>query len=196
MVKYITIAFVLFFMVACGQQQQESQTNEQNDLGTVQLQNSDPAQQENMSNQDKAKYLANVASQVPDVNDATALITNRGVIISIDVNEDLDRSEVGSIKFSVLEAIQHDPYGENAIIVADPDMHERLKGIGDKIQQGHPIEAITEELSNITGRLIPEIPLNEKQSEKIDQNKQKMDEEKDQELENITDEQSNHQKDR
>ncbi|GAE91789.1 lipoprotein [Gracilibacillus boraciitolerans JCM 21714] len=117
-------------------------------------------------------------------------------MVSIDVNEDLNRSQVGSIKYSVLEALEHDPFGQKAIIIADADLHKRIQAIGNKLQEGHPIEAITEELANITGRWMPELPLNEKQTENIDQNKQMMNEEEKQELENINQEQSNHQKER
>ncbi|UOQ85453.1 YhcN/YlaJ family sporulation lipoprotein [Gracilibacillus salinarum] len=194
--KYLI--FICFSLVLLGCQQ-DVQDNDlaQNtdDLGAVQVKNSDPTPSDDMDNQEKAQYLANIASQVPNVNDATALITNRGVIVSIDVDEDLDRSRVGTIKYAVLEALEHDPYGRKAIIIADADVFKRLQAMGEKIQEGHPIEAFTEEIANITGRWMPELPLNEKQTENIDQNKQIMEDQEKQEMEEINDEQSNHQKD-
>ncbi len=195
--KYVIMSIFLFLVMGCQQDagNDNLSTNEEA-LGAVQVKNSDPSPKDDMDNQEKAQYLANLASRVPNVNDASALITNRGIIVSIDVNEDLDRTHVGSIKYSVLEALEHDPYGKRAIIVADADLHKRLQGMGNKIQEGHPIEAITEELANITGRWMPELPLNENQAENIDQNKQMMDEEEEQELEEINQEQSNHHKNR
>src|SRR5699024_11094814 len=99
------------------------------------------------------------------------------------------------IKYAVLEAVAHDPYGQKAMIVADADLNERLQGMANKIQEGQPIEAITEELANITGRWMPEVPIKEKQSDKPDQNKEMMDKKQEQELEKIQKEQSNHHKD-
>ncbi|KAB8138617.1 YhcN/YlaJ family sporulation lipoprotein [Gracilibacillus oryzae] len=194
--KYILLIVMSAIVVICGCQQtnQNNQASPDNNIVNVENSNAEPIKP--LNNQEKAKHLANLASKVPNVNNATALITNRGAIVSIDVNDELDRSHVGSVKYSVLEALQHDPNGENAIIVADPDIYERMKGMSTKIQEGHPIEAITEELANITGRLMPELPINEKQSKNIDQNKQMLDEQNKQELEKITDEQSNQQKDR
>ncbi|SHM88043.1 YhcN/YlaJ family sporulation lipoprotein [Gracilibacillus kekensis] len=195
--RYLIVCIILFLLLGCQQDVQDNDlSTSTDDFGAVQVKNSDPSVTDDLDNQEKAQYLANLASKVPDVNDASALITNRGVIVSIDVNEDLDRTHVGSIKYSVLEALEHDPFGRKAIIVADADLHKRIQGMGNKIQEGHPIEAITEELANITSRWMPELPLNKNQSENIDQNKQKMDEEEEQELEKINQEQSNHQKDR
>ncbi|SFM00695.1 sporulation lipoprotein, YhcN/YlaJ family [Gracilibacillus orientalis] len=195
--RYIFLLCFLTVLIGCQQDVQDNNLAQNSeDYGAVQVKNSDPTETDDMDNQEKAQYLANLASGVPNVNDASALITNRGVIVSIDVDEDLDRSHVGSIKFSVLEALEHDPFGRKAIIVADADLHERLQGMGQKIEDGHPIEAISEELANITGRWMPELPLNEKQSDKADQNKQIMNEDEQQQLEEINEEQSNHQKDR
>ncbi|WP_163536683.1 YhcN/YlaJ family sporulation lipoprotein [Gracilibacillus sp. YIM 98692] len=187
-----TVAFTL--LTACQENTDTERTQENNQpLDTIQLRNSDPGQQEDLNNQEKAQRLANLAGSVPNVNDASALITNRAVIISIDVDDDLDQTHVGSIKYSVLEAVHHDPYGANAVIVADADMHKRLQGIGDKIQQGHPVEAFTEELANITGRLMPELPINDRKVRDEDQNRQILNEDEQENLDKITDEQSNHQ---
>ncbi|MFC4387277.1 YhcN/YlaJ family sporulation lipoprotein [Gracilibacillus marinus] len=197
MYKLIIFLLLLMLSVGCQQEEDHAQSAKEKDSKVVQISNSnqDPTIKP-LNNEEKAQYLANLASSIPNVDNATALITNRGVIVGIDVDDQLDRSHVGSIKYSVLEAMQHDPHGADAIVVADPDIYERLKGMGDKIQQGHPIDAITDELANITGRLIPEFPLDENKEKNIDENKQILDDKEKKELEEITDEQSNHQKDR
>ncbi|OEH93905.1 YhcN/YlaJ family sporulation lipoprotein [Bacillus solimangrovi] len=105
-----------------------------------------------------AKHLVELSTSVPNVNDATAIVTGKYAIVGIDVDKETDRSHVGSIKYSVAEALQQDPYGARAIVVADPDSLERLKGIQRKVSDGHPISAFTEELSAIIGRVIPQVP--------------------------------------
>ena len=62
------------------------------------------------------------------MNDATAVVLGPYAIVGIDVNKNLDRSEVGSIKYSVAESLKNDPYGARAVVVADPDMNARVKG--------------------------------------------------------------------
>jgi len=68
-----------------------------------------------------SKHLANLAANVPNVNNATAVALGKFAVVGIDVDKDLDRSKVGSIKYSVAEALKKDPYGANAVVVADPD---------------------------------------------------------------------------
>ncbi|MDX8044892.1 YhcN/YlaJ family sporulation lipoprotein [Gracilibacillus sp. S3-1-1] len=195
--KYFYLLLFVVLLAGCQQDVQDNDLAQStDDYGAVQVKNSGPAPTDTMDNEEKAQHLANVASQVPNVHNASALITNRGVIVSIDVDEDLDRSHVGSIKYSVIEALEHDPYGRKAIVVADADLYKRMQNMGAKLQEGYPIEAITEELANITGRWMPELPLMEKGSNQSDANKQMLDENDEQNLEEIHEEQSNNQKDR
>lgn len=105
-----------------------------------------------------SKHLANLAANVPNVNDATAVALGRFAIVGIDVDKDLDRSKVGTIKYTVAESLKKDPYGANAIVVADPDFSARIKEIKEDIQNGKPVQGILNELSDIVGRIIPEVP--------------------------------------
>lgn len=113
-----------------------------------------------------AKHLVTIAKQVPDVTDATAVVTGKYAVIGIDVNEKLDRSRVSSIKYTVAEALQKDPYGANAIVTADADLVYRLKRMATEIKRGHPIGGVMEELADIVGRLVPEVPGNINKSER------------------------------
>lgn len=194
--KYIYFLLLICFLAGCQQEQPDNQAEGTPDnTEMIQLSNADPSTQNPDGNQEKAQYLANLASSVPDVNDATALVTDRGVLVSIDVDKDLDRSHVGAVKYAVLEAIEHDPHGQRAVVVADADLSERLQGMANKIQEGQPLQAITEELANITGRWMPELPVKENQPDQKDQNKEMLDKQEQEELENIHEEQSNHHKD-
>lgn len=65
---------------------------------------------------------------------------------------------MGSIKYSVAESLKNDPYGARAVVIADADTNQRLKEISADIQKGRPIRGIMEELADVAGRLMPEIP--------------------------------------
>ncbi|MCA0174458.1 YhcN/YlaJ family sporulation lipoprotein [Bacillus sp. RAR_GA_16] len=77
----------------------------------------------------------------------------------------MNRSRVSSIKYTVAEALQKDPYGANAVITADADTTYRLKQMATEIKRGHPVGGIMEELADIVGRLMPEVPSTPNKSE-------------------------------
>lgn len=110
---------------------------------------------------DVAEHLVNVTEHVADVNDATAIVIGRYAVVGIDVKDDLDRSKVETIKYSVAKALRNDPEGANAVVVADPDTVSRLKEMGKEIQAGRPVSGIMDELAAIVGRVMPEMPKNE-----------------------------------
>jgi len=105
-----------------------------------------------------SKRLVSLATSIPNVNDATAIVLGKYAIVGIDVNAKIDRSQVGSIKYSVAESLRKDPYGAKAVVVADADTTERLKEIQTDIEKGRPIQGIMEELADVAGRLMPEVP--------------------------------------
>lgn len=146
-----------------------------------------------------SKHLANLAANVPNVNNATAVALGKFAVVGIDVDKDLDRSKVGSIKYSVAEALKKDPYGANAVVVADPDFLARIDEIRNDIQDGKPVQGVLNELSDIVGRLMPEVPgdLQDPSIEnRTEEPKQETDGKKDaKKLNNQQNKQSNHYKD-
>lgn len=105
-----------------------------------------------------SRRLVKITESVPGVNDATAVVLGRLAVVGIDVKDNLERSKVESIKYSVAEALQNDPYGANAAVVADPDTVNRLRAMGREIQAGRPVKGILDELAAIVGRVLPEVP--------------------------------------
>ncbi|MCM3726091.1 YhcN/YlaJ family sporulation lipoprotein [Neobacillus cucumis] len=110
------------------------------------------------SGQEISKRLVELATSIPNVSDATAVVLGNYAIVGIDVNAKIDRSQVGSIKYSVAESLRKDPYGAKAIVIADADTNQRLREIQADIKKGRPIQGIMEELADVAGRLIPEVP--------------------------------------
>lgn len=129
------------------------QNSQNNDNNLAEMNYTNEANPDNV-----AQHLVNVANSVPDVNDATALVIGQYAIVGIDVNKDLDRSRVGTIKYTVSEALKNEPHSINAIVTADADITERIKKVQQNMQNGRPIEGILEELGEIVNRLMPEAP--------------------------------------
>ncbi|GAA3326486.1 hypothetical protein GCM10020331_062600 [Ectobacillus funiculus] len=104
-----------------------------------------------------AKHLSSLAASIPSVKDATAVVIGPYAVVGIDVDANLDRSRVETIKYSVAESLQHDPNGAKAVVVADPDLYERLQEMRRQLQSGRPA-GVMEELAAIVGRVMPQVP--------------------------------------
>lgn len=195
MVTRLPLLFFICFLVLMGCQQEEDNalpSEENTNNGIIQVKDSNPNERRNFSNEQIANHLANVAGDVPNVKDASAVVAGPYAVVGIDVDKDLDRSRVGTIKYSVLEALQHDPYGKTAVVVADADVTERIRQMSDKISQGHPVQGIVDELSAIVGRYMPDFPIDDDQPEERDENKQVIPKKDEKKLDDIQEDQSNH----
>lgn len=125
---------------------------------TQRVQQTAPQLPYNQSPQATADRLVQLASRVKNVNDATAVVIGKWAVVGIDVNAHLDRPEVGVIKYTVAEALKEDPQGANAIVTADPDIVQRLREMNTDIQRGRPVAGFAEEMADIVGRLVPQLP--------------------------------------
>nr|WP_279599944.1 YhcN/YlaJ family sporulation lipoprotein [Bacillus sp. B19-2] len=149
----------VMLLSACGIQ--NNARNEANELPgnkPIQVKNSSQEPVNRKDGQAISRRLVKITESVPGVNDATAVVLGRLAVVGIDVKDNLERSKVESIKYSVAEALQNDPYGANAAVVADPDAVNRLRAMGREIQAGRPVKGILDELAAIVGRVLPEVP--------------------------------------
>ncbi|MFG6149046.1 YhcN/YlaJ family sporulation lipoprotein [Halobacillus sp. B23F22_1] len=193
--KLIILLGGILFLSACQQQNGDSLLQEKPENTDTKMQyvtNSDPVDREKKTTQETARHLAKLAVEVPDVHDATSVVVGNYAVVGIDVDKDLDRSRVGVIKYSVAEALKDDPDGRNALIVADADGVERIRDLGEKMAEGHPVEGITDELSQIIARYLPEGPIREVPTDD-DQSKESVPDEDEQNMEEIQKEQSSDQ---
>jgi YhcN/YlaJ family sporulation lipoprotein len=156
MKKLITIAALFFTLTGCSWNNGTEQKNNQQSL--MKVKNSYIEDVDRKTGQEISKRLVMLATSIPSVHDATAVVIGPYAIVGIDVNSKLDRTQVGTIKYSVAESLKKDPYGAKAIVVADADTTERLKEINTDIKKGRPIQGIMEELADVAGRLMPEVP--------------------------------------
>ncbi|QOR68419.1 YhcN/YlaJ family sporulation lipoprotein [Cytobacillus suaedae] len=155
MKRLLTIIIPIAFILAgCGANQNADEGND----NRIHVKNTADDYIDRKTGQEISEHLVELASSIPNVNDATAVVLGNFAVVGIDVNAKLDRSRVESIKYSVAESLQHDPYGANAVVVADADTFERLRQMGQEIQNGRPIVGVLDELAQIVGRIIPDVP--------------------------------------
>ncbi|MDE1382331.1 YhcN/YlaJ family sporulation lipoprotein [Bacillus paralicheniformis] len=156
---FLILIQTVMLLSACGIQ--NNARNEANELPgnrPIQVKNSSQEPVNREDGQAISRRLVKITESVPGVNDATAVVLGRLAVVGIDVKDNLERSKVESIKYSVAEALQNDPYGANAAVVADPDTVNRLRAMGREIQAGRPVKGILDELAAIVGRVLPEVP--------------------------------------
>jgi YhcN/YlaJ family sporulation lipoprotein len=156
MKKILLTLGISLLLTACNTANQKENANNNNQL--VKVKNSFINNVDRKTGQEISKHLVELATSIPNVSDATAVVLGNYAIVGIDVNAKIDRSEVGSIKYSVAESLRKDPYGAKAIVIADADTNQRLRDIQVDIKKGRPIRGIMEELAAVAGRLMPEIP--------------------------------------
>lgn len=111
------------------------------------------------------EHLSSLALNVPGVRGVNCVVFGNTAIVGIDVDGKSERSRVGTIKYSVAEALSKDKYGANAIVTADMDINERLREISADTAQGRPISGFTNELADIIGRIVPQMPNAVKQNQ-------------------------------
>ncbi|TDL80016.1 YhcN/YlaJ family sporulation lipoprotein [Peribacillus frigoritolerans] len=158
--KFVFSALFILLALSGCQANQGSQDDTPEDYNgkPINVRNTVNEPVEKKSGEQISKRLVNLAGRVPGVNDVSAVVLGKYAVVGIDVNSKLDRNKVESIKYAVAESIQHDPYGANAVIIADADTTVRLREMGKDLQQGQPVGGILEELAAIVGRVMPEIP--------------------------------------
>lgn len=195
-VKKLPILFIMSMMLLAGCGNNQNEANEDQD-DRIQVQNTTNQNVDRKTGQEIAAHLVELASSIPEVNDATAVVLGKFAVVGIDVNAKLDRSRVESIKYSVAESLKHDPYGANAVVIADADTVERLRQMGKEIQDGRPVVGILDELAQIIGRIMPDIPsdiINNENVDSTETNNNQLDKKSEKELEKEQQDQSNHHK--
>lgn len=140
-------------LVGCGQATTKNTSPSNNVNESYHATSADQASQD-----EAIKHLEGLAKGIDGVENAHVVIIGKTAVVGIDVDSKLERSRVGTIKYSVAEAFHEDPYGVNAVVTADVDLNERIKEMGQDIRAGRPILGITEELADIIGRIIPQVP--------------------------------------
>ncbi|MBO7743858.1 YhcN/YlaJ family sporulation lipoprotein [Paenibacillus sp. MWE-103] len=157
--KWLVPAMLLCLLAAgCNTvARNETSPSPQND-NRVRAQQSSPQKKTIGNPKQVAAHLESLARKVPGVKGAHCVVFQNTAVVGIDVAGNVDRSRVGTIKYAVAEALRKDPYGINAAVTADIDLSHRLNELGADIRRGRPIAGFAEEMADIVGRIVPQMP--------------------------------------
>jgi YhcN/YlaJ family sporulation lipoprotein len=159
MFKWLTSAIIVAIVATgCSTVARNETSPSPRNNGKVHVQQTAPRKKEIKDSKQVAAHLEQLAKGIDGVTNAHCVVFGNTAIVGIDVDGKLDRSRVGTIKYSVAEAFHKDPYGIDALVTADMDLSQRINEIGADIKRGKPITGFAEEMADIIGRLIPQIP--------------------------------------
>ncbi|MBH5316923.1 YhcN/YlaJ family sporulation lipoprotein [Paenibacillus sp. GSMTC-2017] len=159
MSKWLTATLVIMILVSgCGNGTKNETSPSSHNNHNLQAKQNESGKKLIQDRAQVEVHLEELAKGIEGVKNAHCVIVGNTAVVGIDVDGSLDRSRVGIIKYSVAEAFRNDPYGIDALVTADIDIASRLNEIGTDIKNGRPISGFAEELADIMGRLIPQIP--------------------------------------
>lgn len=171
--KSMCLLLVLLLLTSCGIANKETSPSPQNKQSANAVKGTGEHEIRKLSKdggvvpQEAAlkDHFEQLAKRVPGVNGAHCVVINNVAIIGLDVEGKLDRSRVGSIKYSVAEAVRKDPRSVRALVTADIDLSSRLAEMSRHISEGRPISGFSSELADIIGRIMPQLPEDTKDTE-------------------------------
>ena len=149
---------ILTLAVGCSQAPKSGAPSQNPNQNQVKVQQIAPQKLEIKDSKAVAERLENLATSIPQVESAHCVVFGNTAVVGINIKKDLDRAKVGTVKYSVAEALKKDPYGVNAIVTADLDLDQRLRNIRDNVQAGRPITGFAEQMADIIGRVMPQLP--------------------------------------
>lgn len=159
MYKWLSAVMVIAVLTAgCGAGARNNASPSPQNNGQFQAQQNQNNGERMPNRAEVEAHLEQLARGVSGVENAHCVIVGNTAIVGIDVDGNLERSRVGTIKYSVAEAFRKDPYGVDAFVTADIDITNRLAEIGADIRNGRPLAGFAEELADIMGRLVPQVP--------------------------------------
>lgn len=156
--KVVVLALAIAIIGGCSRAPRNEASPSPDGQNRIKVQQTVPAKPEISNRQEVTDRLEKLAAGIPQVRSARCVILGNTAIVGINVDPMLDRSRVDVVKYSVAEALRKDPYGVHAFVTADIDMAGRIAEIREAIRQGRPIAGFAEELADMIGRIVPQIP--------------------------------------
>ncbi|MBA4542571.1 MULTISPECIES: YhcN/YlaJ family sporulation lipoprotein [Thermoactinomyces] len=178
--KWIGLLAALLVLTGCQQENKPPANQSAPPSGkkipqTVEVKQTAPEPKRDQSPQAKADRLAQLAMQVPNVKSASAVVMGKYTLVGIALDPTLDRGRVGTIKYTVAQALKEDPLGANALVTADPALTQRIRELSEHIRQGHPVGGLMNELAEIANRIAPQPS---RETERTEQAPNKMNQER------------------
>ena len=109
----LRLMFLSLLLIAGGCQMKNDVTDEKNaELNGQQFRNNVHNEINSTENKEISSRLEKATLEVPHVRAADAIVLGNYVFVAVDVDAEIERSQVDSIKYAVSERLQNDPDGK------------------------------------------------------------------------------------
>ncbi|WP_054707383.1 YhcN/YlaJ family sporulation lipoprotein [Bacillus sp. JCM 19041] len=162
----LAVSLITISLAACGNNQDNNEPQEPMDPNEdmeMNEPNDDNVEgqgyrQSNMHDDMQMGVSDEVADRVVEldgVSHATAIVVNKHAYIAVEM-EDAAHDVSDDLKEQISDkAKETDEDIENVHVSANPDFAERLKGYGERIQNGEPIKGFADEFMETVNRIFP-----------------------------------------
>lgn len=96
-----------------------------------------------------ADRMVHEAAKVPGVSHATAVVNGRDAVIGLDITNTAHGQNRAAVEHKVLAAVKQAEPGYNVHVTADHQIHQRIRTLHTRMQAGHPIRTLTNDVGVI-----------------------------------------------
>ncbi|MGM0846546.1 MAG: YhcN/YlaJ family sporulation lipoprotein [Bacillota bacterium] len=109
--------------------------------------------EQKMTSSDKAAKKVN---ELKEVKQANVIMTENNAFVAVVLEDNAEGDVTKQIKKKVSQAVKDTEQSiENVYVSSNPDFVERMRGYGDDLQNGEPVEGLFEEFGEMTRRIFP-----------------------------------------
>lgn len=104
----------------------------------------------------RSKAISNKVAEIEGIKDANVVITGNTALVGIDIPKDTKDSRTTELKNAVQTMVKNsDNKIDNVVVTADADLTQRIKTVGNDVENGKPISGFGEEIKEIMKRITP-----------------------------------------
>lgn len=99
---------------------------------------------------DRATAIAQRVTALPEISNASVLISGNTAIVGCDVNGNTNNTITAALKQKVEAAVKvADKNIQNVSVTSDPNIHSRIKTMSTDMNNGNPVKGFTQDIEDI-----------------------------------------------
>ncbi|WP_113926928.1 YhcN/YlaJ family sporulation lipoprotein [Bacillus sp. P14.5] len=115
---------------------------------------------DNMNNgegrMESSEKAAKKVNELKEVKQANVIMTENNAFVAVMLEDNSEGEVTKDVEKKVAKAVRDTEQNiENVYVSSNPDFVERMRGYGDDLQNGKPVEGLFEEFGEMTRRIFP-----------------------------------------
>lgn len=113
----------------------------------------DPNTSPNLTN--KSEIIAEKITDLPEVDKARVILTDETALVGCRLRGETQDTMTTSLKDKIEDIVEDQVDVKNISITTEPELYSRIETMYDKVVEGHPIEAFTDEFRDLINKITP-----------------------------------------